>query len=72
MSAVNAVDLGLVSLGGSRPAELSYDTADRRSADELKALADAAGRDLEGAPALEIARWASTTFGPRFCVTSSM
>ncbi|GIF49115.1 phosphoadenosine phosphosulfate reductase [Asanoa ferruginea] len=67
MSAVNAVDLGLVSLGGPRPAQ-----TDRRSADELKALADAAGRDLEGAPALEIARWAATTFGPRFCVTSSM
>ena len=63
---VSAVDLGLVSLGGA-PA-----TAGSRSAAELKALAEEAGRSLEGAPALEIARWAATTFGARFCVTSSM
>lgn len=47
-------------------------TRPRRSAAELKALAEQAGRDLEDVPALEILRWAAETFGPRFCVTSSM
>ncbi|MGH3938629.1 MAG: phosphoadenylyl-sulfate reductase [Pseudonocardiaceae bacterium] len=35
-------------------------------------LARRAGRELEGAPAAEIVRWAAQTFGPRFAVTSSM
>ncbi|MFI1203160.1 phosphoadenylyl-sulfate reductase [Streptomyces sp. NPDC020883] len=39
---------------------------------DLQRLAEQAGRDLEEAPALEILRWAAETFGPRFCVTSSM
>lgn len=39
---------------------------------DLEALATQAGRDLEDAPALDILRWAADTFGPRFCVTSSM
>lgn len=39
---------------------------------DLQALAEQAGRDLEDAPALEILKWAAETFGPRFCVTSSM
>ncbi|CAL9371625.1 putative phosphoadenosine phosphosulfate reductase [Streptomyces sp. enrichment culture] len=43
-----------------------------RTATELRALAEQAGRELEEAPALEILRWATGTFGPRFCVTSSM
>ncbi|WP_406006123.1 phosphoadenylyl-sulfate reductase [Streptomyces sp. NBC_00637] len=43
-----------------------------RSTDELKALAEQAGRDLEEASALEILQWAVDTFGKRFCVTSSM
>ncbi|MGW7291539.1 phosphoadenylyl-sulfate reductase [Streptomyces xiamenensis] len=43
-----------------------------RTAAELRALAERAGRELEEAPALEILRWATGTFGPRFCVTSSM
>jgi phosphoadenosine phosphosulfate reductase len=34
-------------------------------------LATRAGRELEGAPAEEIVRWAGDTFGPRFAVTSS-
>lgn len=38
----------------------------------LERLAERAGRELEDAPALEILRWAADTFGPRFCVTSSM
>ncbi|MFG2622640.1 phosphoadenosine phosphosulfate reductase family protein, partial [Streptomyces sp. NPDC048507] len=38
----------------------------------LKDVAEQAGRDLEDAPALEILRWAADTFGPKFCVTSSM
>ncbi len=40
--------------------------------DELRELAERAGRDLEDADALEILRWADATFGPRLCVTSSM
>ncbi|GAB4047061.1 phosphoadenylyl-sulfate reductase [Catellatospora paridis] len=44
----------------------------RRSTDELMALASRAGAELEGAPAEEIIGWAAETFGPRFCVTSSM
>src|SRR3712207_4429162 len=44
----------------------------RRTDEELKALAERAGRDLEDAPALDIMRWAVETFGKRFCVTSSM
>ncbi len=39
--------------------------------DPLVTLATEAGRELEGAPAEEIVRWAADTFGPRFCVTSS-
>ncbi|MFE9093434.1 phosphoadenylyl-sulfate reductase [Streptomyces sp. NPDC007264] len=45
---------------------------ERGSAEELKALAEQAGRDLEDASALEILQWAAGTFGSRFCVTSSM
>ncbi|MEU7041569.1 phosphoadenylyl-sulfate reductase [Streptomyces varsoviensis] len=39
---------------------------------DLPYLAEEAGRRLEDAPALDILRWAADTFGPRFCVTSSM
>ncbi|MFF2652232.1 phosphoadenylyl-sulfate reductase [Streptomyces sp. NPDC058045] len=39
---------------------------------ELRALAEQAGRDLEDSSALDILRWATDTFGDRFCVTSSM
>ncbi|MCX4670838.1 phosphoadenylyl-sulfate reductase [Streptomyces sp. NBC_01381] len=45
---------------------------EQRTNDELKALAEQAGRDLEDASALEILQWAVDTFGTRFCVTSSM
>lgn len=38
----------------------------------LEDLARCAGRELEGAPAVEVLRWAAQTFGERFCVTSSM
>ncbi|MBN3931648.1 phosphoadenylyl-sulfate reductase [Streptomyces verrucosisporus] len=51
-------------------AEDRYDL--RADAGELRRLAEKAGRELEEAPALEILRWAAGTFGPRFCVTSSM
>ncbi|MFI7383882.1 phosphoadenylyl-sulfate reductase [Streptomyces sp. NPDC049813] len=47
-------------------AQISSDT------EELKALAERAGRDLEDASALEILQWATRTFGEQFCVTSSM
>ena len=68
MTVVTAAGLGLVSLGA--PAAPADPT--RRASAELKSLADAAGVALEGAPAEEIARWATSTFGDRFCVTSSM
>jgi phosphoadenosine phosphosulfate reductase len=42
------------------------------TADQLRDLAAQAGRDLEEASAQDILRWAADTFGPRFCVTSSM
>ncbi|MFE0135605.1 phosphoadenylyl-sulfate reductase [Streptomyces sp. NPDC059037] len=45
---------------------------EQRTNDELKVLAEQAGRDLEDASALEILQWAVDAFGTRFCVTSSM
>ncbi|MGX5211804.1 phosphoadenylyl-sulfate reductase [Streptomyces violaceus] len=47
-------------------------TQEERATEDLKALAEQAGRDLEDASALEILQWAAETFGKRFCVTSSM
>jgi phosphoadenosine phosphosulfate reductase len=48
-------------------------TAQRQRTDEeLKALAERAGAELEDASALEIMKWAVETFGDGFCVTSSM
>ncbi|WP_329137610.1 phosphoadenylyl-sulfate reductase [Streptomyces sp. NBC_01476] len=46
--------------------------ARHRTAEELRPLAEQAGRDLEEASALDVLRWAADTFGGRFCVTSSM
>ncbi|MEC4019233.1 phosphoadenylyl-sulfate reductase [Streptomyces sp. H27-D2] len=46
--------------------------AEAVDAEALEALAERAGRELEDAPALDILRWATETFGSRFCVTSSM
>ncbi|MDT0440174.1 MULTISPECIES: phosphoadenylyl-sulfate reductase [Streptomyces] len=45
---------------------------EKHRTDDLKALAEQAGRDLEDATAPEILRWAADTFGRAFCVTSSM
>ncbi|WP_181807101.1 phosphoadenylyl-sulfate reductase [Streptomyces shenzhenensis] len=45
---------------------------EERTTEELRALAEQAGRDLEDASALEILQWAVDTFGKGFCVTSSM
>ncbi|MEU8792239.1 phosphoadenylyl-sulfate reductase [Streptomyces sp. NPDC048643] len=45
---------------------------EERTEEDLKNLAERAGRDLEDASALEILRWATDTFGGKFCVTSSM
>jgi phosphoadenosine phosphosulfate reductase len=39
---------------------------------DLRALAERAAVDLEGAHPTEVLRWAGATFGRRFCVTSSM
>jgi phosphoadenosine phosphosulfate reductase len=47
-------------------------TAPERSTEQLRGLAQEAGRELEDAPALDVLRWAADTFGHRFCVTSSM
>ncbi|WP_156725426.1 phosphoadenylyl-sulfate reductase [Streptomyces apocyni] len=44
----------------------------RRTAAELKELAERAGRELEDASPLDILGWAAETFGKTFCVTSSM
>jgi phosphoadenosine phosphosulfate reductase len=63
MTVVTAAGLGLVTLGAS---------PDPASASSLEVLAREAGVALEGAPAEEIAKWATDTFGARFCVTSSM
>jgi phosphoadenosine phosphosulfate reductase len=63
----SAAGLGLVRLGPDQPADPT-----RRDPAELRALAERAGRDLEGARAESIAEWAAATFGDRFCVTSSM
>ena len=40
--------------------------------EELRALAEQAGEELEGASALEILRWADEQFGTGWCVASSM
>ncbi|GAB2927711.1 phosphoadenylyl-sulfate reductase [Micromonospora polyrhachis] len=61
----------------SQPAAVSAvpipaDAPRRRSPDELRALAEAAGPALAAASAEEIVGWAVSTFGDRFCVTSSM
>ncbi|MCX4987759.1 MULTISPECIES: phosphoadenylyl-sulfate reductase [unclassified Streptomyces] len=45
---------------------------EERTGEDLRSLAEQAGRDLEDASALEILRWAVDTFGEKFCVTSSM
>ncbi|MBO0803496.1 MAG: phosphoadenylyl-sulfate reductase [Nocardiopsaceae bacterium] len=38
----------------------------------MRSLAEQAAEELEGAPAEEVIRWATDTFGDRICVTSSM
>jgi phosphoadenosine phosphosulfate reductase len=40
--------------------------------DQMRILAEKAGVELEGAPALEILAWADELFGATWCVTSSM
>jgi phosphoadenosine phosphosulfate reductase len=47
-------------------------TGRSRTAEELRELASIAGPELELAPAELIIEWAATTFGDRFCITSSM
>ncbi len=43
-----------------------------RSTAELREIVSHVGAELELAPAEDIIEWAVATFGPRFCVTSSM
>lgn len=38
----------------------------------MRSLADQAARELDGAPAQDVIRWATDTFGDRIAVTSSM
>jgi phosphoadenosine phosphosulfate reductase len=66
MSPVSALNLNLVDLGAAPRG------SDRRDAEQLRELAEEAGRRLADAPALTIAAWAAETFGNRLCVTSSM
>jgi phosphoadenosine phosphosulfate reductase len=47
-------------------------TAVRPETAELRRIAERAGDELEGAPALDILRWAERTLGPTWCVASSM
>ncbi len=51
---------------------MSTVSASQRGTDELRELAEQAGRDLEDASAADILTWAADTFGRRLCVTSSM
>jgi phosphoadenosine phosphosulfate reductase len=38
----------------------------------MRSLAETAARELQDASAEEVIRWATDTFGPRICITSSM
>lgn len=67
MSPTSALGLGLIQLGPT-----SAPDPNRRSPEQLRAIAEQAAEELADAPAIEIARWAAQTFGERFCVTSSM
>ncbi|SFC38079.1 phosphoadenylyl-sulfate reductase [Streptomyces aidingensis] len=51
---------------------MSTTAHETRDTEELRRLAERAGRELEDADALEVLRWASGTFGDNWCVTSSM
>jgi phosphoadenosine phosphosulfate reductase len=53
-------------------APLQQQEGQRRDARELRELAAVHGPELELAPAEAIIEWAVTTFGERFCITSSM
>lgn len=55
-----------------RPTHPSPRRPGTSTAAHLRALAATAARDLEAAPAVDVLRWAATTFGGGFCVTSSM
>jgi phosphoadenosine phosphosulfate reductase len=39
---------------------------------QMRSLAEQAAKELENASAEEVIRWATDTFGPRICITSSM
>jgi len=48
------------------------DPARTEDAEQMRTLAEQAAADLADAPAEEVIRWATDTFGDRICVTSSM
>jgi phosphoadenosine phosphosulfate reductase len=50
------------------PAALAF----MEDAEQMRTLAEQAAADLAEAPAEEVIRWATDTFGDRICVTSSM
>jgi phosphoadenosine phosphosulfate reductase len=47
---------------------------DRHAEDpeRMRSLAEKAAQELDGAPAEDVIRWATDTFGDRICITSSM
>jgi phosphoadenosine phosphosulfate reductase len=72
MSAINATELGLISLGPTGPTLSSTPDPARRSPEWLRAVTEEAADGLADASAEEIIGWAAETFGDRFCVASSM
>src|SRR5690348_9136782 len=55
-----------------RPRESGDQIAGSEEARTMEALAAEAAAALQGAPADEVVKWASRTFGSRLCITSSM
>jgi phosphoadenosine phosphosulfate reductase len=59
---------------GNERHDRDRNTADHHVKDSpaMRSLAETAARELEDAPAEEVVRWATETFGERICITSSM
>src|SRR5579859_3669703 len=52
--------------------DLNADDRHVKDPDRMRSLADQAARELEGASAEDVIRWATDTFGDRIAITSSM
>ena len=50
----------------------AHDDQHAKDPQRMRSLAEQAARELEDASAEEVIRWATDTFGPRICITSSM